>query len=102
MSKIYDIAFQMGVLFNLLLFTILNVANFNVAENEYLNSGLVNFAPNNGFRWGFPFNRGENYSVIIEGGSILNIIAVILGSLLFGFLFRFVWSKISRHRANLK
>ncbi len=102
MSKIYNTAFEFGAVFNILLFTILNITSYKIAENEYLKSGLVNFAPNNGFRWGFPFNWGENYSVFIEGSSILNIIVAAFGCLVFGFLFKFVWSKISSNRAELK
>lgn len=100
MSKIYDIAFRMGVLFNILLFTMLNVISFTVNQSEYEKSE-IKFAPA-GFSWGFPFNWGKNYSVFIEGSSILNIIAAVFGCLMFGFLFKFIWSKISSNRAELK
>lgn len=100
MSKIYNTAFQFGVVFNILLFTLLNLISFTVKRNEYENSE-IKFAPA-GFSWGFPFNWGENYSVFIEGSSILNIIAAVFGYLAFGFLFKFIEAKISLRRIKLK
>jgi len=90
----------MGVLFNILLFTIWNVISFTVNNSEYENRE-IKFAPA-GFNWGFPFNWGENYSVFIEGGSILNIITAVFSGLVLGFLFKLVWSKISQQRIELK
>jgi len=97
-SKVYDIAFRMGVLFNILLFTILNIISSEINRREFENSEIW-FAPA-GYNWGFPFNWGENYWIITEGYSILNIIAAIFGSLFFGFLFKLVWSIISRRSAE--
>jgi len=98
MSKIYDFAFRMGVLFNIVLFTILNVISLEVNRSEY-ESSQIKFGPA-GFSWGFPFDWGERYWILTEGYSVLNIIAAIFGSLVFGFLFRFVWSKISSRRVE--
>lgn len=77
MSKIYDIAFRMGVLVNVLLFTVLNVISYKIAENEFIRrqiyweqseikfSGIERFGS-----WGFPFDWDAKYFVIEGAGAI--------------------------------
>ena len=92
MSKIYDIAFWVGVSFYISLFTFLNVSSLEANRSEYENRA-IQMAPA-GYNWGFPFNWGERYSMIVEGGTIFNLIAALFGSLVFGLLFNFAWTKI--------
>jgi hypothetical protein len=92
MSKVYDIAFWVGVSFYISLFTFLNVNSLDANRSEYENRRFQ-IAPG-GFSWGFPFNWGESYSMIVEGGTIFNLVAAIFGSLIAGLMFNFIWSKI--------
>ena len=109
MSKIYDIAFRMGVLFNVLLFTVLNVVSFKLAENDYLrrlaeyerSETRISFGVS-WDSWGIPFDWTTKYFMIEGAGTILNIIIMAACGFAFGFLFKLVWSKISGHRAELK
>lgn len=94
MNKIYDTAFILGASFNFLLFIILNAVSLRTAEKEYLNSPAHIYF-NSGFNWGFPFNWGEDFAMILEGGSIFNLGALLLGCVFFGFLFKIIWSGIS-------
>jgi len=104
MSKIYDIAFRMGVLFNVLLWTILNIISYAIAENRHFEFiRKYAFGSDYRFAWGFPFKWSEKYFNVIEGaGIILNVFIMVSCGFLFGFLFKFIWSKISRNRAELK
>jgi hypothetical protein len=104
MSKIYDIAFRMGVLFNILLFTILNIISYTVAENRHFEfTRKYAFGSDYGFAWGFPFKWSEKYFNVVEGaGTVLNVLIYVACGFFFGFLFKFIWSKISRHWAELK
>lgn len=103
MNKVYDIAFRMGVLFNVVLFTVLNVASYKSAESEYLEREPWAFSCCNSIgSWGFPFDWTEKYSMIEGAGTIFNIIIMAACGFAFGFLFKFVWSKISRQRTELK
>jgi len=101
MSKIYDIAFRMGVLFNIVLWTILNIVSLinlrsKIAELE--NRGMTGWID---LRWGFPFPMFDYDSGFIDGIVLIgNAIVYVLGAFFFGFLFKIVWSKISRHHAE--
>lgn len=108
MSKVYTIAFRMGVLFNVVLFTALNTISFIAAESEYLQRQIerersgISFPCCDGIgSWGFPFDWTEKHSIIEGAGAILNIIIVAACGFAFGFLFKFVWSKISRARGEI-
>jgi len=92
----------MGVMFNVLLFTVTNLVSYSIAEAEYLSTRPVGIVPDYGFRWGFPLEWGRDYSMIIEASTILNIFLGAVSSFFFGFLFKFIWSKISRRRVELK
>ncbi len=104
MSKIYDIAFRMGVLFNILLFTILNIVSYKIAEDEVARkqAEIISFAPCCRIKWGIPFDWDAKYFVIEGAGAIFNIIIIAFCAFAFGFLFKFVWSKISQRNAELK
>lgn len=99
MSKVYDIAFGMGIMFNVLLFVTLNAVSSIINQRAAESSG-IEFAPA-GYNWGFPFNWGEDYSMILEAGSILNFGALLLGCVFFGFLFKIIWSGISQSDGKL-
>ena len=95
-GKVYDIAFRMGVLFNILLFTIFNIVSFVIAQNKHLaGRGEIHF-PDYGFGWGFPFVWGEQFFVVEGAGTILNVVIWVFCGFFFGFFFKFVWSKIVR------
>jgi len=108
MSKIYDIAFRMGVLFNILLWTILNIIGLVIAQNDFLQRELewenseVKFCCVSRGSWGIPFDWEAKYFVIEGAGAILNIVIMSVCGFGFGFLFKFIWSKISSNRADLK
>ena len=72
-------------------------------HQEYMNRE-IKFSSVYGFpSWGFPFNWDENFFTIINGaGGILNILIATFCSFVFGFLFKFIWSKISARRIELK
>ena len=109
MSKVYNIAFRMGVLFNVLLWTSLNVVSFKSAESEFLQRQIERERSELKFpccdymeNWGVPFNWTAKYLVIEGAGTILNIIIIAACGFAFGFLFKFVWSKISHQQNELK
>lgn len=105
MSKIYDTAFRMGVLFNILLFTVLNLLTFIETRNGYIfwsNSRFTAY-PDAGWRWGFPFPMFFYQELFIDVIFLMvNALVYTVGAFFFGFLFKFVWSKISQSRAELK
>lgn len=98
MNKTFDNAFILGVIFNFSLFVILNAADLLANERKYESSG-IQFAPA-GFRWGFPFNWGESYGAILEGGTILNFGMLLLGGVFFGVLFKYIWSIVAPREAE--
>lgn len=107
MSKVYDIAFRMGVLFNVVLFTLLNVINYKWAESEYLQRQIERErgAPSFGCcesigSWGFPFDWTVKYSIIEGMGTILNIIIIAACGFAFGFLFKFFFRESHNNTLN--
>jgi hypothetical protein len=102
MSKIYDIAFRMGVLFNVLLWTVLNLISFSVAREEIVEKierSRLFFTIDTELTWGFPFKMFRGNFFFREDFLALNAIIYVLCGFMFGFLFKFVRSKISRQRA---
>lgn len=96
----------MGVLFNVLLWTILNVISFKSAESKLLQRQIERERPEIKFpccdhmgSWGVPFDWDAKYLVIEGAGTIFNIIIMAAFGFAFGFLFKLVWSKISRRGA---
>jgi hypothetical protein len=53
MSKVYDKAFKVGFLCNILLFVVLNIISFFVSRYKYANRE-IKFAPVGYPRWSFP------------------------------------------------
>ena len=103
MSKIYDIAFRMGVLFSVLLFTILNIASFVMARKNYARESLeAPFFGHFGYSWGFPIEMFRNEGRFEPFLLVFNTAIYVACAFFFGFLFKFVWSKISRRGAELK
>lgn len=104
MSKVYTIAFRMGVLFNILLWTMLNIISFHIAQSSFVEreSSLFGFGSYSGFSWGFPFAMFRNYFFADEYLLVFNVIVYVICGFFFGFLFKFIWSKISRRRVELK
>lgn len=99
-SGIYNKPFIVGVLFTIAVFIISNLISY-----------LVSYSPNNEknifgsydyFMWGFPFafcnSRFDCYPIDL----CLNIIVLAFFSFVFGFSFRFVWSKISYRFVKVK
>jgi hypothetical protein len=104
MSKIYTIAFRMGVLFNVLLWTILNILSFLDSREGFLYWQNASFwASHLGeFNWGIPFQMFQAYELYNAKYLVLNTIVYVVCGFFFGFLFKFVRSKISRRKAVLK
>ncbi len=105
MYKLYDKAFKIGVLFNLLLFTVLNFLSYFAAYkkfHEYKNVETKIAPVGRYFRWGFPFNWEGNGFYMTGDTIAVNGLIIAFCGFVFGFLFRFVWSKIASRRAELK
>lgn len=103
MDKLYNRAFNVGVLFTVALFSILNFISYVFAYKSYLKyrNIEIGFADVGGFpSWGFPFawERGNYFDVIWFGNEVLNFVILALFGFVFGFLFRFIWSKVSSRR----
>jgi uncharacterized protein YneF (UPF0154 family) len=102
MSKLYNKPFKVGVLFSILILMVCNFYVYFIAykeHSEYLSkreshggsSSLMDFPI-----WGFPFNWHETFVYLIP----INLLVLIVACFIFGFLFKFVWSKISAKRLN--
>jgi hypothetical protein len=103
MSKIYNIAFRMGVLFNVVLFTLLNIVSFVIARKNYEQESLeAPFFGHFGYHWGFPIEMFQNEHLAHPFLLVFNVAIYVACGFFFGFLFKFAWSKISRYRAELK
>jgi hypothetical protein len=105
MNKLYNKAFNAGVLFNILLFSALNFFSYLIAYKRHLGYRKdTNISGVSGFpSWGFPFNWGDgHFNIIWFGNEVLNFLILAFCGFAFGFLFRFVWSKTSSRRAELK
>ena len=102
MSKVYNIAFRMGVLFNVLLWTVLNLITFIDRRNNFiaLENSEISFSGD--FDWGFPLPMFMNQQLFDPHYLVINTIVYVVCGFFFGFLFKFIWSKISRHQAELK
>jgi len=110
MNKIYDKAFKVGFLFNILLFVFFNFLSYLAACEKYresLNRVVGVSSPSYGFpNWGFPFGWDEIYlnsivSMYARGGAV-NFLIIVFCSFVFGFLFKFAWSKILSRRMEIK
>ena len=106
MPKFYNKPFKVGVLFIIVIFIGFNFVSYFAAyrnHQEYMNRE-IKFSSVYGFpSWGFPFNWDENFFTVIDGaGGIINILIAAFCSFVFGFLFKFIWSKISSRRIELK
>jgi hypothetical protein len=106
MYKLYNKAFNIGVLFNILLFTVFNLLSYFAAykrSHEYTDM-MIGISPVRRFpSWGFPFAwEGTNFNIIWFGNEALNFLIIAFCGFAFGFLFRFIWSKIPSRRAELK
>lgn len=105
MNKLYNKAFNVGVLFVVLLFSILNFISYLIAYKRHIGYkrdakifGVGGFPA-----WGFPFSWGDGqFNIMWFGNEVLNFIILAICGFAFGFLFRFVWSKISSRRVGLK
>lgn len=105
MSKVYTIAFRMGVLFNVLLWTTLNLIDFSIARNNFYEAtgvAEVRFSGLTGFQWGMPLGMFWNATLRDPYALVFNAIIYVVCGFFFGFLFKFVWSKIPRHNTVLK
>jgi len=106
MYKLYNKAFNVGVLFNILLFIVFNLLSYIAAYKRYLEYRNVEtkIAPVRRFpSWGFPFSwEGGHFHTIWFADEVLNFLIIAFCGFAFGFLFRFIWSKISSHRVELK
>ena len=104
MSKIYDFAFRMGVLFNVVLWTFLNIISYLLKQSDYLRSKSngITFSGDYGFYWGFPFKMFLNGILWEPYAFVLKVLIYVACGFFFGFLFKFVRSKISSRRIAVK
>jgi hypothetical protein len=98
MSKVYDIAFRMGVLFNVVLWTTVNLIDFISSRDEFLRqeaAATIRFSGFSGYKWGMPFDMFRNEMIWEPYALVLNAVVYVTCGFLFGFLFKFVRSKSS-------
>ena len=91
MFKLYDTAFKIGFIFNILIFLILNIVSFNIelAKDKQLKADGISFSPPTQFSWGFPFDM-THYEFFS-----LNLLIISSCGFLVGLIFRFGWSKLN-------
>ena len=102
-SKIYNKPFIIGVLFTIFFFIISNSLSYYLSYYEHLENYQKGISFSGGydlFYWGFPFE--SCLDEMCTGGLVQNIIAIAFFSFVFGFLFRFIWSKISYRFVKVK
>ena len=102
MSKIYSIAFRMGVLFNVLLWTILNIVTFINGRNSHDDLEDSAFGVFHAV-WGFPIPMFTYPGFFMNIKYLLiNAVVYVFCGFFFGFLFKFVWSKFPPRRFEVK
>ena len=104
MSKIYNKSFCIGVSINILIFVIFNIASLIISRHEQIttwNSG-IRFGSYDGYFWGFPFEMFRGVELMNPQGLVINTFIITICSLIVGFLFKFIWSKISPRPVKLK
>ena len=108
MSKLFENkAFKAGFLIGVILFLIIHFFDFlaimNIKEpvTSQISIGLVYY-----FGFPFPIFEWNHYSPIARqfhfSGLVANIFVAVISSFVLGFIFKFVWSKISSRRVKLK
>ena len=100
MSKIYNKAFKIGICFNVLVFTILNIISFVVSRNEHItawNSGL-RIGIYGDYSWGFPFEMFSGVELFRVENVVINTFIISGCGFVLGFLFKFAWSKFASHK----
>lgn len=90
----------MGVLFNVLLFTFLNIITFIDRRNNFITLEAPGIRVSGA--WGFPIPMCINQRLSDPYNLIINIFIYVIGSFFFGFLFKLIWSKISQRLMELK
>jgi hypothetical protein len=90
--KLYDTAFKIGFVFNILIFVGLNFISYKraiIEEKQLLASGIDLSPCCIGPSWGFPFDmtRFETFS--------LNFVIIAFCGFIVGLIFKFVWSKFT-------
>jgi hypothetical protein len=107
MDKVYNKAFKVGFCFNILIFLILNIISFVVSRNEHIriwNKG-IRFSGSNSdgpFLWGFPFKMFLGSELFRAEDLVINTFIIVGFGFILGFLFRFVWSKLSEGKSDLE
>ena len=99
MSKVYDIAFRMGVLFNVLLWTVLNLTAFLNARSDVERVGLT-FSDSISYSWGIPFEMFRGRMLWDEYAMVANAVVYVTGGFFFGFLFKYVNARNSTERRH--
>ena len=86
MSSVYNKAFKVGVVINLVVFAILNAVSF-VAKKRAYDASSIRLSPG-GFDWGHPF--AWFWDAGIGLGFMLNFAVITFFSFVAGFVFRFL------------
>ena len=92
MFKLYDMAFKIGFGFNILIFIVLNIVNYNRAIEKWARSEFSGYTP----IWGFPFYMAH------WGTFSLNILIIVACGFIMGLIFRFVWQMMRKIDDNLQ
>ncbi len=94
MSKVYNSAFKVGILFDILLFVLLNIVSYKVALKNFMQESLkAPFYGHFGYSWGFPVEMFQNERLIHPLPLIINAAIYVACGFCFGFLFKFIWAK---------
>lgn len=105
-SGIYNKPFIVGVLFAVAVFIVSNSISYFISYNKYLSSQDTKIQMSGGFNdyymRGFPFELCGNRFDCSPIGLGLNSVVLVFFSFFCGFLFRFVWSKISYRFVSVK
>ncbi len=97
MYKVYDTAFKFGVGVTILIFSTLNLISYSLAIREDTNRKANGIEFSNccfGPSWGFPFDMTDFTPFSF------NIFTIAGCGFILGFVFKFVWSKISSSSLN--
>jgi hypothetical protein len=107
-SGIYNKPFIVGVLFVIAFFIVSNSISYFISYNNYLKilnkraNSKIQFSGIVDYYWGFPFEFCRNTFDCSPEGIVSTTAIMVFCSFFFGFLFKFIWSKISYRFVSVK
>lgn len=95
MSEVYDRPFKIGVAFVIAVWLVMTVLSGFISYNRFARSA-INFSHSDQYRAGFPLEMWGNRYGLDYGPLVINVLAVTVLSILFGFIFKFLAGKLVR------